>query len=112
MIGFKKLRKKRSLQRDVKKEIRELARQKRISQFMAIRHFLNPSDKEIDDESDELVKAIAKAYSTGDRTHETDKEDVIIPKISYAEALQSLQKLQLFEGQHKDGGSDLIARIN
>ena len=101
-----------SVQRDVEQGISELARQNQISQSMVIGQFLNPSKEEVDDESDEIVEGIAKACSTGDRTHETDEEDVVIPRVSHAEALQALQKLRLFEEQHEDRDSELIARIN
>ena len=77
----------RSVQRDVEQGVKELARQHRISQSMAIGQFLNPSEEEVDDESDEIVEVIAKAYSIGDRTHETDEEDVVMPRVSHAEAL-------------------------
>ena len=38
---------------------------------------------------------------------ETD-EDVVIPKVSYAEALQALQKVRFFEEQHENGDSEWI----
>lgn len=79
---------------------------------MAIGQFLNPIGKEIDDEFDEIIEGIARAYSAGDRTHETDEEDVFIPKVSYAEALQALQKVQLYEKQHENGDCECISRIN
>lgn len=58
------------------------------------------------------MKEIANAYSLGDKTHETDKEDVIVPKISHLEAMQALQKLCLYEKQHENGDSEFISRIN
>lgn len=79
---------------------------------MAIGQLLNPSEEEVDDKSDEIVGGIAKAYSTGDRTYETDEEDVVIPRVSHAEALQALQTLRLFEEQHEEGDDELIAKIN
>lgn len=41
----------------------------------------------------------------GDQTHETDEKDVFIPKVSYAEALQALQTVRLYEEQHENGDS-------
>lgn len=79
---------------------------------MAIGQCLNPIREEVDDESDEIIEGIAKAYSAGDRTHETDEKDVFIPKVSYAEALQALQKVWLYEEQHINGYSEWISRIN
>lgn len=37
-------------------------------------------EKEVDDESDKIIKGIAKAHSAEDRTYETDEEDVFIPQ--------------------------------
>lgn len=52
---------------------------------MAIGQFLNPSGKKIDDEFEEIVERIAKAYSTGDGIYKTDEEDVVILRASYSE---------------------------
>ena len=60
---------------------------------MAITQVLNPSEKEVDDKSAEIVERMAKAYSTRGRTYKTDEEDFVIPKISHSEALQALQTL-------------------
>lgn len=46
---------------------------------MAIEQVLNPEGEEVDDDLDVIVDEIAKAYSVGDRTHETNEEDVVIP---------------------------------
>ena len=43
---------------------------------------------------------------------ETDGEDVFITKVSYAEALQALQKVRLVEEQHENCDSEWISRIN
>ena len=40
---------------------------------------------------------------------ETDEEDVFIPKVGYAEALQALQKVRLFEEQHENVDSEWIS---
>lgn len=57
---------------------------------MAIGQFLNPHKEKVDNDVEVIVDKIVKAYSTGDRTHETDEEDVIIPKVGYVEAMQAL----------------------
>lgn len=40
---------------------------------------------------------IAKASSIGDRTHETNKKDIIIHKVGYFETINSFQKLRLYK---------------
>ena len=57
---------------------------------MAIGQFLNSQGEEVDNDLDIIIDEIAKAYSTGDRTYETDEEDVIIPKFGYSEAMKAL----------------------
>lgn len=79
---------------------------------MAIGQFLNPQDKNYDDDVEVIVDEIAKDYSIGNRTHETDKEDVIVPKITHLEAMQAFQKICLYEKQHKNGDSEWISHIN
>lgn len=56
---------------------------------MAIKQFLNFSKEKINNESDKIVERIAKVYSIGNRIHKTDKKDVVISRISYAEAFQA-----------------------
>lgn len=46
---------------------------------MAIGQFLNPRDENIDNDAEVIVDEIAKTYSIGDKTHETDEEDVVVP---------------------------------
>ena len=52
----------------------------------------------MDDDLVVVLDEITKAYSVGDRTPETDNEDLIILKFQYSEAMQALQKLRLYEG--------------
>lgn len=59
---------------------------------MAIGQFLNPREKNIDDDVEVIIDEIAKAYRIGDRTHERDEEDVTVPKVGYSGAMQALQK--------------------
>lgn len=59
---------------------------------MAIGQFLNPREKNIDDDVEVIIDEIAKAYRIGDRAHERDEEDVTVPKVGYSEAMQALQK--------------------
>ena len=102
----------RAVTREIKEGIRNLARQNCISKSMAIRQFLNPQGEEVDDDLEVIVDKITKAYSTGDRTNETDEEDVVIPRVGYSKAMKAFQKLHLYEGQYENGDSEWISRIN
>lgn len=93
----------RAVNREIEEGIRNLARQNWISKSMAIGQFLNPQEEKVDDDVEVIVDEIVKAYSTGDRTHETDEEDVIIPKVGCAEAMQALNRLRLYEEQNDHG---------
>lgn len=57
---------------------------------MAIKQFLNLEGEEVDDDLQIIVDEITKSYSVGDRTHETDEEDIVIPKVGYSEAMKAL----------------------
>lgn len=59
-----------------------------------------------------VVNEIVKTYSIDDRTHETDEENMIIPKIGYTKAMQALHKLCLYEEQNVNEDSKLITCIN
>lgn len=100
------------MNREIEERNQNLARQNRISKSMAIGQFLNPQEENVDDGEEVIVDEIAKAYSIGDRNHETDEEDVIVPKVRYSEAMQALQKLRLYEEQNDNGHSEWISRIN
>lgn len=54
-------------------------------------------NKEINDEFDKIIKAIAKINSIRDRKYKTNEENIVISKISYAKALQSFKKTQFFQ---------------
>lgn len=71
----------RAVTREIQEGIRNLARQNRISKSMAINRVLNLEGEEIDDDLEVIVDEIAKAYSIGDRTHETDEENIVIPRV-------------------------------
>lgn len=64
---------------------------------MAIGQFLNLQKEKVDNDLEIIINKIAKAYSTGNRIHKTNKKDVVIFKIGYFEAIQALQKLCLYE---------------
>ena len=47
---------------------------------MSISAFLNPADEVMDDAEDEILDHVIDLYTEGDRTQETDKEDIeVIP---------------------------------
>lgn len=43
------------------------------------------------------MKEIANAYGINDSTHKTDKEDMIVLKVSYLEDMKTFQKLCLYK---------------
>ena len=96
----------RAVTRNIKEGIQNLTRPNHISKSMAIGQFLNPQRKDIDDDLKIIVNEIAKAYSTGNKTHETNEEDDVIPKIRYSEVMKILQKLRLYEEQHVNRDSE------
>lgn len=69
----------RAVNREIEEGIRNLIRQNRITESMAIGQFLSPRDENINDDAEVIVDEIAKTYSIGDKTHETDEEDVVVP---------------------------------
>ena len=86
----------RTVTREIEERIQNLARQNRISKSITIGQFLNLRGGKVDDDLEVIVDEIAKTYSTGDRTYETDEEDVVIPRVRYSEAMKALQKLRLY----------------
>ena len=62
---------------EIEEGIQNLTRQDCISKSMAIGQFVNPQVEEVDDHLKVIVDEIAKAYSTGNRTTETDEEGVV-----------------------------------
>lgn len=100
----------RAVNWEIKEVIQKLAWQNCISTSMAIEQFLNPQEENIDNNVEVIIDEIAKAYSIGNKTHEMDEKDVIIPKVGYFEAIQALQKLCLYEKQNDNGDSEWISR--
>lgn len=83
--------------REIQKGIQNLVWQNRISKNIAINQFLNPEGEEVDDDLKVIMDKIAKAYSIGDRIYEIDKENIVMPKVGYFEAIKSFQKLWLYK---------------
>lgn len=50
---------------------------------MIIRQFLNLNKEEVDNNSNKIVKLMAKSYNTEDRRYKTDEENIVIPRISH-----------------------------
>ena len=94
---------------DIEEGIQNLARQNCILKSMAIGQFLNLQGEEVDDDLEVIMNEIAKAYSTSNKTHETNEEDVVIPKLG---AMKAFQKLCLYKKQYENGDSEWISRIN
>lgn len=79
---------------------------------MTIAQFFNLQKKKVDDDVKVVINKIVKAFSMDDRTHETDEENMIIPKIGYTKAMQALHKLCFYEKQNVNEDSELITCIN
>lgn len=61
-----------------------------------------PLEKEVDDESDKIIKGIAKAQSAEDRTYKTDEEDLFIPQSKlYKKQFKLLRKNSTLKKHYK-----------
>ena len=98
--------KQRLVNQEIEKGIRNLVWQNRIILSIAIGQFLNLQDKSINNDTEIIVDKIANAYIIGNRTHKTDKKDMIMPKVSYLDVIQALQKVRLYEKQCENGESE------
>ena len=72
---------------------------------MVIGQFFNSLNKNINNDTKVIVDKIVKVYSIGNKTHETNEKDVIVPKVSHLEVMQAIQKIHLYEKQYKNGDS-------
>lgn len=79
---------------------------------MIIKQFFNPQKENVDNSVKVIIDEIIKPYSIDNRIYETGKENVIILKFEYSEAMQALQKLYLYEEQNDNRDSKQILRIN
>ena len=96
----------------IDKQIKVLASKKKIKLAMNVARFLNPIDKDVDDKEEDMVNVIAAAYSQEERAYETDKENVPVLCVKDSEALQLLERLQLYEEQQDDGDNVLVTCLN
>ena len=91
---------------EIEKRIRNLVWQNRIIFSIVIGQFLKLQNKSINDNTEVIIDKIANAYIIGNRTHKTDKKDMIVLKVSYLDAIQALQKVRLYEKQYENGESE------
>lgn len=82
-----------------------------IRSTMDITSFLNPEEETIQDSSDDITERIAAEFDPPIDA-ESDEEEEILPRVTYQDALDSLQKLRLFEEQQEDGQASLIEELN
>lgn len=75
---------------------------------MAIEKLLNPQEEKANNNMEIVVDEIVKgyAYSIGDKTHETNEEDMIIPKVGYFEIIEALHKFYFYKKQNHNGNSE------
>ena len=69
------------------KRIKDLASREKIKSAINVTRFLNPSDEDVDDIEEDLVKTIAATYSYKERAYETDEEDIIVSRVKDSETL-------------------------
>jgi hypothetical protein len=85
--------------------------QQHIHTVMNISAFLNPADAVVDDAEDEILDHVIDSYAEGDRTQETDEEDVEVVRIRQSDAMQAVRLLQTYEEQQEDGNTELLRRL-
>jgi hypothetical protein len=78
---------------------------------MSISAFLDPADEAVDDDDEEIFKAVVEAYSEGDRAQEMDKEPMKVILMRQQEAMDSIQLLQRYKEQQEDGDSDILRQL-
>ena len=77
---------------------------------MQIANFINPPGEDVDDDDGDIITQIVARYER-ERDAESDEEDHDQPKISTPEAIQALDKLQLYESQQEGDTAD-VQRLN
>lgn len=98
--------------REVEKGLQQLQFANHIRELMDINQFLSPSEEQVDDDSIDLDDAILSQYEPVRELPEDDDELYQpLPQISVLEALESLQKLRLFEEQQIEGNKDIIKSL-
>lgn len=73
---------------------------------MAIGRFLNPEKEKVDNNVKVVIDKIVKAYGINDKTHKTDEEDMIIPKIRYTKVIQVMYKHSFYKEQNDNRNSE------
>lgn len=73
---------------------------------MTIELFFNLQEKKVDNDVEIIIDEITKADIISNKTHKTDKKDMIVPKFEYFEAIQALQKFCLYEKQNDNGDNE------
>lgn len=82
---------------DIQKKIQNLAWQNCISKSIVINQFLNPKNKNVDDNLKVSVDKISKPYNIGNNTYKIDKKDIIIFWVEYSKIMKFFRKFLLYE---------------
>lgn len=95
----------------VAEKARDLRIAGRIRDAMQISNFISPPEEDVDDDEGDIIGQIAAQYDP-ERPAESDEEEDHQPSITVREAVQALEKLQLYEMQQADGDPVDVQRLN
>lgn len=98
--------------KEVGQGITSLLSQDRIKSAMAIETFLNPIEERVIDTDDDMLEAVAEAYSTEERLFESDEDEDPTPIVRAQDVLYGLRMLRLHEEQYDGGDGEFISRLN
>lgn len=91
--------------------LEQLRSSSRISDLMDIQQFLNPVDEEVKDSLEQIDEQILAQYGP-EIEMESDEEIELQPRITINEALEALNRLQLYEEQQEVGDTAFIQALN
>ncbi len=83
---------------EIARQIQSMRDSGQISEAMAIKNFINPSEEDVRDTDEDLIDQIVAEF--GPEPPEDSEEKITeIPSVKLSEALQGLAKLKLYEEQ-------------
>ena len=85
---------------------RQLQQAGRIQALINTDNFINPIEKIVENELEDIIKHIAAQF--GPEQDESNEEDIKQPKIKVSETIAALQQLQLYEEQQDEGDTGLL----
>lgn len=95
---------------DISKAFNELQTSSRIRDLMDINQFLNPDDEGVQDSPDDIEEQIISQFGQGIEV-ESEEETDVLPRITLSEALEAMNKFQLFEEQQEEGNQAFIQEL-